>query len=462
MTDAANTMTVVEDILKEVIDGGGVVEQFKGGSVLLTYLKPQIEKTPTGKKYIVPLVTHGHTGIDVAAENEAIIPAGAREFDQAVFHLTSNYGRTSFTGQTIAQMESSTSAMVTNIVTNEMSAMFDNMREDMNRKLNGSGYGVIGRTTGNISTLTYTATARKRSNAQYGFGATFGTDYFMKGQRIQLYDLTTTSGAVAAWSGADIVLEQNKITAVTDTTFDVTADPSITEAANIDFFTKEKGFATTDGTAAESVPKEPYGLFNCFWDHYDDSIIDAAGAGFTVHHHFGGINRYTNSWWRGVQAHAGTNTAHWSSTPAALTSKDIRKTLRALRRRNKSLSKKDMMMLCTPEAFDAYGEYLVLDKRWGAKDMKLDGGFDALSLNGIPLVADEDCHQGFMFFVDFRFLKILDLGGLRWMNYGNTIFRPIADKDGMECFAVWYMNLICTKPSSGAVLDDIDDYDNAT
>ena len=79
--------------------------------------------------------------------------------------------------------------------------------------------------------------------------------------------------------------------------------------------------------------------------------------------------------------------------------------------------------------------------------MNLDGGFRALSFNGIPVVADRFIDDGQMYFLNSRDFKLHQLCDWRWLEGdGGKIIRQNAGSATYTATLVKYADLICDRP----------------
>lgn len=104
------------------------------------------------------------------------------------------------------------------------------------------------------------------------------------------------------------------------------------------------------------------------------------------------------------------------------------------------------IILC---AYDSRRAYLdaCATRRTNVDYMNLDGGFRALSFNGIPVVADRFIDDGEMFFLNSRDFKLHQLCDWRWLEGdGGKIIRQNAGSATYTATLVKYADLICDRP----------------
>ena len=88
--------------------------------------------------------------------------------------------------------------------------------------------------------------------------------------------------------------------------------------------------------------------------------------------------------------------------------------------------------------------------------MELEGGFTALSFNGIPVVADRFCPAGTMYLLNTNDFKIHQLGDWQWMEgEDGKILKQVPGKPVYTATLVKYAELMCENPSAQGRLYNI-------
>lgn len=104
-------------------------------------------------------------------------------------------------------------------------------------------------------------------------------------------------------------------------------------------------------------------------------------------------------------------------------------------------SENDIKFIHTsPYGRDKYVE-LCANERRTFNTMKLDGGFEAVSYNGIALFADPDAQIGRYNFIIPDTLKIVRTSDFDWIDDGGGILRKVSGKDAFEAVLAHYGNL---------------------
>ncbi len=112
-------------------------------------------------------------------------------------------------------------------------------------------------------------------------------------------------------------------------------------------------------------------------------------------------------------------------------------------------------IVCSYDVRRAYLDYLALT-RTNIDYMNLDGGFKALSYNGIPLIADRFIESGSMYLLNSKDFKLHQLCDWRWLEGDNG--KVIKQKAGSATYGatlVKYADLLCDKPIGQAKLSGI-------
>lgn len=107
----------------------------------------------------------------------------------------------------------------------------------------------------------------------------------------------------------------------------------------------------------------------------------------------------------------------------------------------------DINMILT--SYDVRRKYLsyMQSVRLNIDYMNVDGGFKALSYNGIPVVADKFCTSGAMYFVNTNDFKLVQLCDWQWLEGDNgSILVQLEKAPAYTGTLVKYANLLCTRP----------------
>lgn len=199
--------------------------------------------------------------------------------------------------------------------------------------------------------------------------------------------------------------------------------------ATLEFGTYDDSFGVTGkAMAAARAARNPEELANLFIDELSDCVerlakgiaIDlytgsgaanvimglvATGGGIMNTGTYAGIDRAVQTQWQGtVMANGGVG--------RALTF-DL---MREMRRRIYSASGlKPDLITTTPELHEKYGQLFgqqrryITEIRMRGQAITLDGGYQMLEFDGIPVLEDVDCPTGKMLFLNTRYVRVLQL-----------------------------------------------------
>ena len=92
-----------------------------------------------------------------------------------------------------------------------------------------------------------------------------------------------------------------------------------------------------------------------------------------------------------------------------------------------------------------YQNLLTLQKRL-VNTMKLKGGWDAISYNGIPLAADKYIKDGKLYCLDLNDFKFYHMGDYEWLDADGAMLSRVANKAAWEATLVRYCDIGCQKP----------------
>lgn len=111
------------------------------------------------------------------------------------------------------------------------------------------------------------------------------------------------------------------------------------------------------------------------------------------------------------------------------------------------------LIMCSYDVRRAYFAHLA-ETRTNLDYMNLDGGFKALSYNGIPVVADRFAPDQRMYFLNTDDFQLYQLNDWSWIE-GTTgkVLRQVSNKAAYTATLVKYANLMCLKPIGQAMIE---------
>ncbi|MCK7475651.1 MAG: phage major capsid protein [Rhodopseudomonas palustris] len=246
---------------------------------------------------------------------------------------------------------------------------------------------------------------------------------------------------------------------------DIYSSAGVLEASDVKINTISEGGAGTDTLTFASAVTASDNSF--IFDHDTYAAAEAAGTGvpmgligmiasgnpyigITASSAFQGINRSTYSW---AQAQV-FNMGSAIGSPAVVTEKKPLEVIQKCERYG-TLS----TVITNDEIWRALFEILKADKTmpndpgyWGGlTGIKFYGG----KAKGLPIIYDEDCPDGRIYFIDDKTVKVSapDKNGMDWLpgDSGNILTR-VQGKDEYAANLRWYYNMTLNKPKANGLL----------
>ena len=109
---------------------------------------------------------------------------------------------------------------------------------------------------------------------------------------------------------------------------------------------------------------------------------------------------------------------------------------------------------CSYDVRRGYLSYLELTRR-NVDPMTLEGGFQAISFGGIPVVADRHCPDGTMDLLNTKSFAMHTLSDWDWLDDDGKILKQIAGKPAWTAVLAKYGELMCDHPGGQARLKGI-------
>ncbi len=335
-------------------------------------------------KEIVKLVPYGvNGGVGAGTETGDLPKAAPNNYERFKLELKNLYGTIELSDKAIRASQSSAGAFV-NLLDAEMEGLLQSSKFNLGRMLYGDGSGVI-------------ATASDNGTANNIFKVD-SVKRIIEGMVVDGYD--SDGSPISALTGVRVT-EVDRA----GKTFTVTgAGSAIADSDTVTF------------TVQGSKNNEITGLGAVF------------GTGDLY-----GVSRTGKKF---LQAITKTNVG-------AL---DVEKMQEAIDTIDEYTGSATDIILCSYDARRAYLDACATT-RTNVDYMDIDGGFRALSFNGIPVVADRFIDDGTMFFLNSRDFKLHQLCDWRWLEGdGGKIIRQNAGSATYTATLVKYADMICDRP----------------
>ena len=331
-------------------------------------------------------------GIGAGDEDGALPEAAGNNYEQFILTLKNLYGTIEISDKAIRASENSSGAFV-NLLNAEMEGLLRASSYNFGRMLFGDGTGVLSKV---VSIANGVITVDNVKNLVEGMVVDFRNA-----------DGTTISGAT-----------QRRIVSV--------------DRLNKSF--------TVTGTALTStnVPKDSIitvqGSYN--------QEITGLGAIFKTTGEIYGLDRSTHKW---LIPYIKSGVGEISET-AIQTAIDYL---------DENAGSRVNFIICSSGVKRAFQNHLSTYKR-NIDVMDLNGGYKALSYNGIPIVSDRFCPEGTMYLLNTDDFALHQLCDWKWLEgEDGRVIKQVADKPVYKATLVKYADLICSRPCGQAMLKGI-------
>ena len=416
---AYQTLATADAVLKDLYVGP-IIEQIN----YKTYMLDQIDRDSdhvdfTGRRAIVPLHTLGNRKRGSIPDGGTLPTPGYQTFADAIVGIKYHAQGLSLTDQAIRQATKNEGAFV-NLLDEETKRLAQDFKKDINRQVFGDGTGILAAVTaGGTGIATVTVDS---------------TQYLQVGDPVDVL-VRTTGGNGGATGSTNL---NRTITAINRTTKVVTLDATIT--------------GTTDNTFGVYIAGNSFSNAGAIASYEMDGLRNITATGRTLH----GINSATagNQYWDGRRQDAATGVAG-ESLFAQLADDigsvgqgdvDVFLTSRGVRRR----------LANTYQSQKRFND---------ARAVDIHGGYTAIFVNEIPVIADDDVPKGWAFALSKDAFKWFEVDKPDWLrSEDGTVWQMGVSTTGSgrrttwEAWWVWYAALGCLAPNRvGAIINAQDD-----
>ena len=403
---ATQTLAALDAILKDEYVGP-IVEQLNQK----TYLLDQIERDAdhidhTGRRAIFPVHKNRNRGRRSIADGGELPAAGGQTYLDGVVPLRYHYYGIELTDQVIEATKSNEGAFISGLVAETKGVAMD-MRKDINRQAFGFGNGAL---------CAPKIVKKESKEAKLEFTAPLGVQYIQVGDIIDVLVETTgatTNGVV----GAEVTAR--KVAATTEVTLSKNlAGELAAETYNV-YITKNRN-------------QEMDGLRNICEENRILHSINSETAG--------------NAFWNAQTVKAGT-----SLTATAVAGQSL---FEQLADKVGAQGNGDVEVFLTSRGVrrrlaDTYES----QKRFNdANAVDVHGGYSAIMVNEIPVVADDDCPKTYAFGFNKSALKWFEQVKPGWLEMENGIFQLKSAGTGTwsavwQAWFKWYAAFACVAPN---------------
>ncbi len=331
-------------------------------------------------------------GIGAGDEDGALPEAAGNNYEQFVLTLKNLYGTIEISDKAIRASENSSGAFV-NLLNAEMEGLLRASSYNFGRMLFGDGTGVLAKV---VSIANGVVTVDNVKNLVEGMVVDFRN-----------LDGTSISGAT-----------QRRIVSIDRTAKTVTVTGTALTTTNV----PKDSIITVQG----SYNQEITGL----------------GAIFKTTGEIYGLDRSTHKW---LIPYIKNGVGEISET-AIQTAIDYL---------DENAGSRVNFIICSSGVKRAFQTHLSTYKR-NIDVMDLNGGYKALSYNGIPIVSDRFCPEGTMYLLNTDDFILHQLCDWKWLEgEDGKVIKQVADKPVYKATLVKYADLICSRPCGQAMLTGI-------
>jgi len=434
-----------------------IQEQLKQSTPLSNFIDAN-EEDVSGKDATIECHYGRNKGVGARADGGSLPDADYQKFKKATVPTKYNYGRVTFSGPTIAATRTEKGAYA-RVIETEITGLVKDVKQEVNRQMWGTGYGVLARWRSGDGSSTVTVQRRYRGNSVGGdgFGSTFGIKYFAEIAAASTNVMTVSGSTMTATTLSSTDIGPGTFVYGSDEngydTFTPTTNPSVSEAAGT-YYVRPGASLSDDGSQSAGYQRlEMMGIAGIVSDVDLDDIVffdGSASTGFTTNDPLQGLAVGTYSWWK-AQVDTATGTKY--AAERALTLNLMQKMFDKVERKAGKDYGPDMIMT-TRAIRREYLDLMQADRRH-VNTMALDGGFTALDYNGVPFMVDDDAIDGCIYFLTLKDLQLYRMSDYDWMSKDGAILSRITGYDAYEAVLFRYAELGCKRRNAQGVLMDI-------
>ncbi len=232
------------------------------------------------------------------------------------------------------------------------------------------------------------------------------------------------------------------VSAVSGTVYTVDGVQNVAEGMIVDLYSSGSAIATARTVTAVDRANKKITLSGATVANAANSIvvlqgsynleITGLGAIFSTSETLYGVNRSANPWLKPYE----------KGSVGEISEAEVQKAIDAL---EENAGSKVNFIVCSWGVRRALME--VLSKYRQTESMELEGGFRAISFNGIPIVADRFCPAGTMYLLNTDDFCLHQLCDWQWLEgEEGAILKQKAGKPVYTATLVKYAELICSRP----------------
>lgn len=395
------TVAALDPVLKDLY-GPAVIDQLNNEIAVFQLLDVTSENL-VGRDIILGLHTSRSGGVGARDEGDNLPTASAQSYQKAIFNLKYLYGRGQVTGPAIVRTRDSVGSMVA-ALRDEMTRIRDDLMLDTARQTYGDGAGTVGTTAVNTGVNVLVLQSVEPITKGY---------FYIN----QVVDIGTAANPVS-------VANAVTITDVNPATPSITVSGSALTTAAGNIVSIAGSRRTSDGSS-----KEMDGLSNLVSATTTVGGINPASAGF--------------GFWKSLIDSSGT-----------LSLDNLRKNTNQVRIAGGNVG---LMLTSFGVQRQVYNLFQSQIRFTGEDVTKLRGGFQSLSFDGYPLVADRLAPFGKLFMLDKRFLKLYAAMDWQFLDQDGHALKWVIGKDAYEFALARYANFGISRRNTHLLMTGITD-----
>lgn len=405
--------TAADPILKEVYLPA-LQELLNNATPLLKAIEKEI--TPIeGGSFIIPIHRSRNTAAGIARPEGGTLPtAGQQGYVQASVPVKQLYSRINVSGKAIAATKSNKGAFL-KALESEMKYVMTDTKRSLNRQLNGDGTGAI----------CYSTDTDQATPAAFDDNLGNGTTHLPSGAiTLDLVDVSNNDTILTQ----DVIMTRGVISTASVAASWTSGALSATKADG-DYF-----------CIADTLGYEMMGIAGII--SAGDPVIAAGGGSARTGLHGLAVATYDD--WKALVL--GSDSSRQDLSFSLIQQLISRITTES------SIDESDLKMFhCHPALRDTYVK-LCQDERHFYNVMKLDGGWEAVTYNGKPIVTDNQCRRNALFLIAPSSLSIAQMAPLDWMDKDGSVFYRVGDTDAYGATAYVYQDLMCKARNQNGVI----------
>jgi hypothetical protein len=403
-----------------------VREVLNNATPLLKYVEKEQQDMGGGTSFIIPLHTGRNDAAgDGSAENATLRAAGKQAFNKTTTAPKYLYSRLSVSGPVIAATKSNKGAFLKALET-EMKYLMQDTKRAFNRQLHSDGTDVIGYYVSGGGTTT--------GVMDDGLGNRF--DHLNK---TTLLDLLDVSASYALLNTGTTATRGALVATGRQFTTDVNISASASAAAGAqDLFVKSGTWGNQMmGIAGIVSPGNP-----------NSTLYSSGLQGLTIASEPDWASQVVYA--DGGSSELGTSSGRVDISFEAL--QDIGTAISV----GSDADETDINLYMSSPGLKNKYVNLCRNERVFFNNMKLDGGFSAVSYNGKPWVWDPQCKKNRVYAINFDTLVLMRLADLDWIDVGGDVLYRISggDKDAVGATLFVYQELAAkVRNQNGVILN---------